>query len=51
MIRSQDIALDQDAAPGEATSDAEAATASLPDFGALTLPFALEDYQERVRRV
>ncbi|KFE69645.1 monooxygenase, FAD-binding protein [Hyalangium minutum] len=50
VIRNQDIALEQNAKPEELTDEGETATpGGLPDFGALTLPFALKNYQEWVR--
>jgi 2-polyprenyl-6-methoxyphenol hydroxylase-like FAD-dependent oxidoreductase len=50
VTRNQDIALEQNATPDESTDEGEAApTGGIPDFGALTLPFALKDYQDLVR--
>jgi len=54
VIRNQDIALEQHAqnavpqatSAGEPTDEGENAAADgLPDFGALTLPFELKDYE------
>ena len=59
VIRNQDIALHQHAqnaalqstAAGEPMDEGENAAADgLPDFGALTLPFELKDYEGLVRR-
>ncbi|APR76877.1 monooxygenase, FAD-binding protein [Minicystis rosea] len=50
VIRNQDIALEQNAKPDEPTDEGQtASTGGLPDFGALTLPFALESYQGLAR--
>ncbi|MFZ6178891.1 FAD-dependent monooxygenase [Nannocystis pusilla] len=50
VTRNQDIALEQntrsDVSKGEGESNP---TGGIPDFGALTLPFALKDYPDRVR--
>lgn len=49
VTRNQDIALEQDARQdGPPTEDA--ITGGLPDFGALTLPFALKPYEGLVSR-
>lgn len=49
VTRNQDIALEQDARQdGPPTEDA--VTGGLPDFGALTLPFALKPYKRLVSR-
>jgi 2-polyprenyl-6-methoxyphenol hydroxylase-like FAD-dependent oxidoreductase len=46
VIRNQDIALEQNAKPEEPADAGESAlTGGIPDFGALTLPFALKNYQ------
>ena len=53
VLRNQDIALEQSAqnadlqAPqaGEPTSERDVAAQSLPDFGALTLPFVFREYE------
>ncbi|RKG96636.1 hypothetical protein D7X32_35375 [Corallococcus carmarthensis] len=59
VIRNQDIAIEQHArnaapqatAAGEPAHEGENAAADgLPDFGALTLPFELKDYEGLVRR-
>ncbi|MDC0721130.1 FAD-dependent monooxygenase [Nannocystis bainbridge] len=50
VIRNQDIALEQNTKPNEPTSEGEtAAPGGIPDFGALTLPFALENYSDMAR--
>lgn len=48
VIRNQDVALEQNTKPDEPMGEGPSA-GSIPDFGALTLPFALKDYQGRVR--
>ena len=50
VIRNQEVALEQDTKT-DATTDANPADTAfgIPDFGALTLPLALKDYQTRVR--
>jgi len=59
VVRNQDIALEQHSqnaalqsiTAGTPADEAEGASAvGLPDFGALTLPFDLKDYQDLVRR-
>lgn len=57
VTRNQEIAFEQHAqaldlqTPGEPTDNAEnAAEGGLPDFGALTLPFQLKDYDSLLRR-
>ncbi|WP_437690766.1 FAD-dependent monooxygenase [Sorangium sp. So ce176] len=45
VVRNQDIALEQNAKPDEPTDEGQTAPAgSIPDFGALTLPFDLKRY-------
>ncbi len=53
-IRNQAIALEQNSKPqtplgGEPSDADETATGDLPDFGSLTLPFILKNYQGLVR--
>ncbi|MDC0711691.1 FAD-dependent monooxygenase [Stigmatella sp. ncwal1] len=44
VIRNQDIALEQNAQPDDPTDEGETASpGGIPDFGALTLPFALKN--------
>ena len=46
VVRNQDIALEQNAGSSEPMDAGETAPpGGIPDFGALTLPFALENYQ------
>ncbi|MDI1484835.1 FAD-dependent monooxygenase [Polyangium sp. y55x31] len=50
VIRNQDIALEQNARPYEPTYEDETAPpGGIPDYGALTLPFALQNYEDLVR--
>lgn len=50
VTRNQDIALEQNTKPDVPTNEGETApTGGIPDFGALTLPFALENYPDLVR--
>jgi 2-polyprenyl-6-methoxyphenol hydroxylase-like FAD-dependent oxidoreductase len=54
-IRNQDVATEQNSQPqtalgGQPSDASDTATGGLPDFGGLTLPFALKNYQNLVRR-
>ncbi|KYF69888.1 FAD-dependent monooxygenase [Sorangium cellulosum] len=45
VVRNQDIALEQSAKPDETTDEGQTAPiGSIPDFGALTLPFDFKNY-------
>ncbi|WP_245919916.1 FAD-dependent monooxygenase [Melittangium boletus] len=50
VIRNQDIAVEQNARSDE-PPDENATPGGLPDFGALTLPFALKNYQGGSRTI
>jgi hypothetical protein len=45
VFRNQDIALELSSKPDEAAGEETAPAGGIPDFGALTLPFALDDYR------
>lgn len=47
VTRNQDLALQENAKPDDPATDGEAVPmGGMPDFGALTLPFALDEYDE-----